>query len=98
MADYWVIVALDYQGDMAWLMAEGPDCRSHDVIDGSAVEDFADMNWAKGQPAGLYRLTLGVGGDGDEIEVWVDHAEMLMAFPPMASVARKPGSSADPGA
>jgi hypothetical protein len=83
--DFWVMVALDFDGDEAWILAASQDVRDCDLVDGSAVSD--SIRWdSKGAVPGLYKLTLKPWARADYEGVYdsgvdVDRAELVTAFP-----------------
>lgn len=86
--DYWCVVVLD-DGGQDWVIRRSPDVVSRDVLVEFAGEDNGLNNaWAKGKPAGLYRLELSPWGSGPDMNgeydcgVDVLKAEELFALPP----------------
>jgi hypothetical protein len=89
--DFWVIAALDYDNDEAFILSSSIDVRRYYLVDGYAVSDSIDWN-TKGLDPGLYKLTLkpwsrfdfeGVYDSGVDVE----KAELLMPFPALPAPA-----------
>lgn len=83
--DFWVMAALDFDGDEAWILASSQDVQDCDLVDGSAVSD--SINWdTKGLAPGLYKLILKPWAHADYEGGWdsgvdVATAELVTAFP-----------------
>jgi len=89
--DYWAIVGLtptdEHGHNSARVIDRSPDCKNYDVCVETLTEDDGDdLGWAKGKPAGLYRITMRPYGDEDSYSLNVTKAEML--FPLNAAAAR----------
>jgi hypothetical protein len=83
--DFWVIAALDYDNDEAFILSSSLDVRRFDLVDGHAVSDSIDWN-TKGLEPGLYKLTLKPWSQSDFEGVYdsgvdVEKAELLTPFP-----------------
>ena len=85
--DFWCVVVLDDDGQ-DWIIRRSPDVKSRDVLmEFSGEDNGMDNAWAKGKPAGLYRLDLSPWGSGPDLNgeyetgVDVTKAEQLFALP-----------------
>lgn len=97
--NYWIIAALDYDKDEAWIVASSDDCRAYDLIDGRAVSDSIRWNIPNDAVPGLYRLTLRQWGGVDYFGEYdggvdVDAAELLTPFPSIDDCSNEPESDA----
>jgi hypothetical protein len=86
--NFWVVAALDYDCDEAFILSSSEDVRRFDVVDGYAVSDSIDWN-TKGLQPGLYKLTLRPWAHGDyegihDSGVDVERADLLTPFPELA--------------
>lgn len=87
--DLWVMAALDYDNDEAYILAKSEDARDGDLIDGNAVSDSIKWN-TNGLEPGLYKLTLKpwVHNDYDgfvDAGIVVETAELVTPFPKLAA-------------
>lgn len=88
--DFWVVAALDYDKDEAWIVAKSNGVNAFDVVDGAAVSDSIDWPITKDLVPGLYKLSLRPWSRQDyegeyDSGVDVDTAELLTAFPPIVA-------------
>lgn len=87
--DFWVMAALDFDKDEAWILASSDDVRDCDLVDGSAVSDSIQWNTKDAVP-GLYKLTLKPWTHQDYEGVYdsgvdVARAELITAFPELVA-------------
>ena len=88
--EFWIVAALDYDKDEAWIVAKSSDVRACDLIDGCAVSDSVDWPITADLVPGLYKLTLRPWSHQSYEGEWdcgvdVDHAELISEFPKIAA-------------
>jgi hypothetical protein len=88
-AEYWCVVALNYERDEAWIIKRSEDAEKYDVLEEQELGDngIKVVVWAKDLEPGLYKITLkpwsnyeAITGDWDA-GIDVTKTELLAAFP-----------------
>lgn len=83
MGVYWVVVAIDYSIDKAFILDRSEDLANADIfLDEDTTEDIGlDNAWMKELRPGLYLLRLGVDFYEDGYNIYVKGIRCLGEFP-----------------